>query len=654
MTGSTVFAWWQWALLGAVPVMIVLLYFLKLKRQPQVVPSTYLWRRTIEDIHVNSIWQRLRNNLLLILQLLLILLLLIALLRPGWHGLTLSENRIIFLIDNSASMQATDGTPSRMAAARDQALQLVDQMQTGDVGMVITFSDTSRVVQTYTESRRLLRSRIEAIQPTNRPTDVREALRAAAGLANPGFTRLRDNQAVDEALPAALYLISDGAFSSVPDFSLGNLNAQYLAVGRREAANLGIVAFATERNPEHVDQMQAFVSVANSGPHDASCEIELFLDDQSIDVVRLDVPTGGERGWYFDLPNLEEGLLRAQLVNTDRLSLDNVAYAVINRARKAKVLLITPGNQPLRLALTTKQAAKISDLTIFPTSVLTDPSQVSAANAGKWDLIIYDRCHPESMPAANTLIIADKPVDTGWTSSPRDGPATVIDVDVVHPVTQLVDMSRIAIVESHVLKPPSGSSVLIDSVLGPICAIAPRGGHEDLVIGFPLLDEVDGESIPNTTWPRRSSFPVFFYNVLRYMGGNRGPLTGNSIRPGQPVRLPLESSVQKISITGPDQTVTRLQRESTQPFLFAGTDQLGVYEVRESDRSEVTHRIAVNLFDSVESDLATRASIELGHEEIVGRPGLKSTRRELWKWLVLLGLGVLAIEWYVYHRRITM
>ena len=61
---------WQWGILAAIPPAIVLLYFLKLKRQPLEVPSTYLWSRTIEDLHVNTIWQKLRQSLLLFLQLL--------------------------------------------------------------------------------------------------------------------------------------------------------------------------------------------------------------------------------------------------------------------------------------------------------------------------------------------------------------------------------------------------------------------------------------------------------------------------------------------------------------------------------------------------------------------------------------------------------
>ena len=70
----TMLAWWQWAMLLAVPPLIVSLYFLKLRREPLEVPSTYLWHRTIEDLHVNSIWQRLRQSLLLLLQLSLLFL----------------------------------------------------------------------------------------------------------------------------------------------------------------------------------------------------------------------------------------------------------------------------------------------------------------------------------------------------------------------------------------------------------------------------------------------------------------------------------------------------------------------------------------------------------------------------------------------------
>ena len=75
-----------WIIMALIPPAIFALYFLKLKRQPIEVPSTYLWHRVIEDLHVNSLWQRLRKSLLLFLQLLVVGLVILALLRPGWQG----------------------------------------------------------------------------------------------------------------------------------------------------------------------------------------------------------------------------------------------------------------------------------------------------------------------------------------------------------------------------------------------------------------------------------------------------------------------------------------------------------------------------------------------------------------------------------------
>ncbi|HHK40923.1 MAG TPA: VWA domain-containing protein, partial [Planctomycetaceae bacterium] len=180
---------WQWVVLGLVPPAIILLYFLKLKRQPLVVPSTYLWRRTLEDLHVNSLWQRLRSNLLLLLQLLIIFLLMGALLRPGRRGPQLLGHRFIFLIDVSASSQATDVSPSRLEAAKRQVADMIDQMESGDSAMVVQFSDRAEIVQNYTQQKRPLKERVRALRPTARGSSLREALRVASGLANPSSAR---------------------------------------------------------------------------------------------------------------------------------------------------------------------------------------------------------------------------------------------------------------------------------------------------------------------------------------------------------------------------------------------------------------------------------------------------------------------------------
>src|ERR1700761_638472 len=75
-----------WAVLACVPAGIVALSFLKLRRRPVQVPSTLLWRRSLEDLHVNSLFQRLRRSLLLFLHLLAVLLAMLALTGPRVSG----------------------------------------------------------------------------------------------------------------------------------------------------------------------------------------------------------------------------------------------------------------------------------------------------------------------------------------------------------------------------------------------------------------------------------------------------------------------------------------------------------------------------------------------------------------------------------------
>ncbi|MCA9100531.1 MAG: BatA and WFA domain-containing protein, partial [Planctomycetales bacterium] len=157
---TNLLTWWQWAAILAVPPAILLLYFLKLKRQPVSVPSTYLWHKAIEDLHVNSLWQRLRRSILLFLQLLAVLLVIAALTGPSWEGSSLSGDRFIFIVDNSASMQATDVSPTRLDAAREQVADLIDQLDSGDVAMLISFAESARVEQPFTNNRSLLRERL--------------------------------------------------------------------------------------------------------------------------------------------------------------------------------------------------------------------------------------------------------------------------------------------------------------------------------------------------------------------------------------------------------------------------------------------------------------------------------------------------------------
>ena len=68
--------------LGLLLPVIVALYLLKLRRTERPVSSTYLWRKMVRDVEANAPWQKLKPNLLLLLQLLFLIALILGIARP--------------------------------------------------------------------------------------------------------------------------------------------------------------------------------------------------------------------------------------------------------------------------------------------------------------------------------------------------------------------------------------------------------------------------------------------------------------------------------------------------------------------------------------------------------------------------------------------
>lgn len=645
-------SWWQWIALGAVPPALVALYFLKLHRQPLEVPSTFLWKRSIEDLSVNSLWQRLRRNLLLLLQLLAVAALILAALRPSWQSHRLSGGRYIFLLDTSASMTATDVAPNRLAEGKRRVGQLIDEMNSGDKAMLISFSDHARVEQSYTDNVQDLRRALAAVQPTNHSTSLDEALHLAAGLANPGrsATEMSDTQ-VAEPLPAKLYIFSDGRFPDVSGFSLGNLTPIFEPIGDADAANVGIVGFSTDRNEDKPDQLQAFARLENHGGDPADVSLELRLDGNLVDARQVKIPANGVDSEVFGLGQVESGVLRLSLSPADFLSQDNQAWAVVNSPRRTRVLLITPGNEPLSRALKVPAAQQWSEVTEETPASLDTPDYQKQAASGTLDLIIYDRCAPKQMPQANTLFIGTLPPAPGWGAEAAVVQPQIIDTDRAHPIMQSVELGDVDIDEATPLKPPAGSTRLIESNKGPLMAIASREGYEDAVLGFELISVEQGSAVVNTTWPIKLSFPVFLSNMLQYFGGNREAAATASYRPGQSINLRADVAG-TIFVVTPSGEQFEVPRDRQSTFNFSRTDELGIYQVRSGNNT--IQRFAVNLFDSNESDIRARAEegVKIGHVEVTGQSQWEPARREMWRFLILAALGVLLVEWYIYNRRV--
>lgn len=678
----------QWALLAAIPPAILALYFLKLKRAPVEVPSTYLWRKSIEDLRVNSFWQRLRKSLLLFLQLLIVALAILALLRPGWEGTRLTGERIIFVVDNSASMSATDvdGAASRLELAKRRVGELIDQLDRGMSAMVIAFADSPQVVQDFTANQGLLKERLKTIEPTAQPTDLRDALELAGGLANPGQMTLGEGgQEVEviDPVDSHLYIFSDGRFADVEGFDLGRLEPVYVPVGSLESGNLAITAFSTRRSESRPEQHEAFVQVSNLTQADQDFVVEVRLDGQFLDAKQATAAAGKTASLSFPLADAPPGKLTARLDaealtrTADKLSLDNIAYAALDDAEKGRVLLVTRGNPVLQAALTTERAGRLAEVETLSPEELEGEAYLQRAQAGEFALVIYDACRPPEMPRAHTLFLGQAPPLAAWQGGTEGGEPgareqggaapvrfpQVIDWNRAHPLLAYVDLNDLWIYQSQRLTPPKSATVLVEGDDGPLMAVAPRESYEDVVIGFPIIVYRDGAAMGNTRWFRRRSFPTFWLNSLSYLVGQLGGQAALQASPGRPVEFRPRSSVPEVIVRKPDGKQITLQRSGDRAFQFQDTAELGVYEVLE--RGRVTQRFAVNLFNRRESDIRLRpasgddpqadiASIRIGFTDVTAERAAAPARKEMWPWLLFAALAVVMGEWWVYNRRVYL
>jgi len=138
---------------AALSIPILILYMLKLRRREVWVSSTLLWQRLLRDREANTPWQRLRSNLLLLLQLLTLALLTLALARPFLPTPSIASGSVVILLDGSASMQATDVPPTRFEAGRRAAREVLDGLDAQDTATLILVGPQPQVLAAATGDR---------------------------------------------------------------------------------------------------------------------------------------------------------------------------------------------------------------------------------------------------------------------------------------------------------------------------------------------------------------------------------------------------------------------------------------------------------------------------------------------------------------------
>jgi len=700
--GST----FMWIAIGGAA-LIISAYIIKMRRRRFEVPFAHLWRRVLQEKDANALWKHLKRLLSLLFILAIMGILLFASQDPTLGAVDRDARNVVVLIDASASMKAIDGDAegktSRMDAAKQAAVELVESMGGGDLAMIMKVDGLATPLSRFTSDQPMLKKiitggiyeatsapgvkaatnaplgrAITGITASDTPADLPRALAAAAdalhGRENPLIVIISDGAFPEAQLglvswdpkkPVAVQPVGSGSASATANANkdlatvdLSGIDVRYVPVGKR-SDNVGIISFNVRRYIANKAAYEVYIEMQNFGTEEAHRDLALYNGATAVDIKRMDFKPGErKRKIYEKLPATDDNKLRASLRpvadkpgGSDAFVLDDTAYALLPVQTKQKVLMVTEDNLFLEGALLVYD--NIDPLKITPAEYDANPLL-----ADKMDVVVFDEHTPTVIPPAPTNLIFFHPTGANSPIEIRTevNQPHITDLDDGHPVMRWITMSDVFMDKSAAFKidPKKGEMSLARSINDTIIATKREGRRKMLLVGF-SLPSLGRESA--TDLPMRVAFPMMLVNTLDWFAGDQSDLL-TTYTTGRRERVPLDgvSGASDADVKGPDGQIVKTPVIDGLATFYG--NRVGYYDlVAKAPDGKVLASIelAANLASPSESDIAPSTTLALGGKALTAPPTFAITHsQKLWTYIILIAAGLILLEWITYHRRITV
>lgn len=598
-------------LLALIPI-VLLLHLVRPNPRRQPIPSAFLWRGLDRDVDTGR-WRPPKLTLLLLLQLLAISVVALAVAAP--RVMAPPPRHLFLLLDASASMLATDVSPSRFEEAVRQARALLAGLGPRDRATLVRVGPSPRLLASDVDPLAALEA-LTGARAGAGSAQMGEALLLASGLA--GLETDGEAEAV---------VLTDGAFVEAGDLAEMGMPIRFQTLGQSgpSAANQAVTALSVAREPGPAGGLTAFARVVNYADRPARLPVRLLVDGLAVETRELAV-NAGERGELsFAIP---AGARRVAvgLGAQDALSADDQAEVTVEAGHARHILLVSRLPEVLERAL-----GAIPDV-----QVQTIPPE-SYTGAGA-ELVVLDGVLPEHLPSGQLLIV-NPPAGRDYLSVRGELREVEIgDFDARHPLLDSVDLSAVRLTRALSLEPPRWARAVAEAVGNPLILEGPESGRSVVVFAF----DPSGSGLEKLL-----AFPLLVSNAVAFLGG--GELTP-SLPPGRRATLPIAPGVRDVRLDLPDGSNRTLPVEGASVRL----DQLelpGRYTVRErGDGAGEARVFSVNVANEAESDLAPREWPTLAGPQ---RPRQQAsvTPLEIWPMMLALGFVILGAEWWRFGRR---
>jgi Aerotolerance regulator N-terminal len=584
------------ALIAATVAIIGFLYWLKPPPQRVVVPSMFIWVKVLKERKRRSdFWRWLVSLLMALLAGLAIA---AALGRPEIEAISGKARRIAVVVDDSPTMGArTTSGATRFERAIDHARGILSE---GSAGSRYLVTDTAgRLVGMEFSDRRAALERLDGLRVSLQETT-----------AFPSADPLLFSDPSTE-----VYFVTDGVMvREVPP------GVKVVSVFE-PVENVGITAFDLRAVPAEPNRFEAFLELVNHSQQPKRVALQIDGAGGKALEHSIDLTPGQVLASTFDLDRFSSGPLRALIYSPDDgYELDNVAYGYLGTPLLVRVRLVTSGNTYLETLLP-----------LDPRVVLEVVPPERASTGESPDLFVFDRSAPEKPPSVPALFI--RPPARAWLPQPGGSELSKLSLagtERPHPLMDHVSLDDV-VVEKAMAVTRGESHVVAGSDDEPLILVG------DAPVRFAELTF----ALADSNFVFQSSFPVFLANAVGWLAGTEVVASSLST-----VAVPVTGGV-VTDIQGGKDVPARASGDRTS---FAPSAP-GLYAVKGKDREMVVSANLLSPRVSAVNDSVLRDQPPAPGVARAARSGLFS---EIWMGLIVFALVVILVEWWTYHRRITV
>lgn len=587
---------WPLFLLITIP-LLILLYILKRKYREEVISSTLLWNEVYKNTRANTPWEKLRKNIMLLLQIIILLLLIFSLMRPFLNFGGKTYKNIILVIDNTASMAAEYGDGTRLEEAKKLAKEVLSSTKDDTNTYIISFDGNSNLLQNGDFNKEISNEIISSISQSYNTGEINEIL---------SFVK-----AIGEGIEEEYEVIA----ITDKDFSLGDVNGKVIYL-----ANSGINASIDNISHKFLeDKIRVIATITNRGSGEYSGDFSLYDGEELISVEALDLKEGDNKTLTFDLPSIKSEVLRGELSRKDMILEDNTYNHVIGKKKVNKVLIVTEENLFLEKAF-----SSIQNTEVYKTN-----SASNLTSADSYDLYVFDGITPDIIPSKGSILFINPSSNEFFNviSGGEGGEAKAVIGEV-----------------SKYLEDTTFTSAKYNSIEIPYYGRGFLNIDEDF-IGF--KGEVDGRKIAalsfdlhNSDFPLKKEFPILMYELGENLISS-GMVYKNNFKAGERIIAKGLSLDAAITVAYPNGDTLEISSGDE----IREDNSLGIYKLNSLEEKEM---FSVNFPSEKEGNTSINNISE--SENIANVKSDLKRGLNISPLLIILAISVVAFEWIMYKR----